>query len=154
MPIISVEIMKTIDEQQIQKTTKEKQTTTERSKGNRSFSERVRTEWFCWAFKLGFLQLICKASLIFKSSLKLAFSIILKQRDLYESKHVAVECRCLKIWDFLYFLICSSILVFIELFEFRSVWNYFFNNVIVKFSRYCKVFDLRWQPHFLYRVSL
>ena len=34
--------------------------------------------------------------LIFKSNLELALSIILKQRELYESKHVAVECRCLK----------------------------------------------------------
>ena len=49
------------------------------------------------AFKLGFLQLICKVSLIFKSNLELALSIILKQRELYESKHVAVGCRCLKI---------------------------------------------------------
>ena len=57
----------------------------ERSKGNRSYSERVRTKWFCWVFKLGFLQLICKASLIFKSNLELALSIILKQRELYES---------------------------------------------------------------------
>ena len=39
---------------------------------------------------------ICKASLIFKSNLELALSIILKQRELYESKHVVVECRCLK----------------------------------------------------------
>ena len=60
---------------------------------------------------LGFLQLICKASLIFKSNLELALSIILKQRELYESKHVVVECRCLKIWDLLSFLICFSILV-------------------------------------------
>ena len=52
-----------------------------------------------------------KASLIFKSNLELALSIIWKQRELYESKHVAVECRCLKIWDLLSFLICSSILV-------------------------------------------
>ena len=94
MPIISAEIMKTIDEREMQKTTK-KQTKTERSKGNRSYSEKVRAKWFCCAFKLGFLQLICKASLIFKSNLDL--SIILKQRELYESKHVAVECRCLKI---------------------------------------------------------
>ena len=63
------------------------------------------------AFKLGFLQLICKASLIFKSKLDLALSIILKERELYESKHAAVECRYLKIWDLLPFLICSSILV-------------------------------------------
>ena len=32
-------------------------------------------EWFCCAFKLGFLQLICKASLIFKSNLELAFQL-------------------------------------------------------------------------------
>ena len=111
MPIISVEIMKTIDEREMQKTTKEKQTKTERSKGNRSYSERVRAKWFYCAFKLGFLQLICKASLIFKSSLELTLSIILKQRQLYEPKHVPVECRCLTIWDLLFILICSSILV-------------------------------------------
>ena len=89
--------MKTIDEREMQKTTKEKQTKTERSKGNRSYSERVRAKWFCWAFKLGFLQLICKASLIFRSNLELVLSIILKQRELYESKLVAAECRFLKI---------------------------------------------------------
>ena len=85
------------------KTTKEKQLKTERSKENRSYSERVRAKWFCCAFKLGFLQLICKASLIFKSNLELAFSIInyqLKERELYDSKHIVVECRCLNIWDF------------------------------------------------------
>ena len=64
--------------------------------GNRSYSERVRAKLFCCAFKLGFLQLICKASLIFKSNLELALSTILKQSGLYESKHVAVERRCLK----------------------------------------------------------
>ena len=68
MPIIIVEIMKTRDETEMQKTAKEKQTKTERSKGNRSYSERVRAKWFCCGFKLGFLQLICKASLIFKSN--------------------------------------------------------------------------------------
>ena len=99
MPIISVEIMKTMDEREMGKTTKEKQAKTERSKGNRSYSERVRAKWFCCAFKLGFLQSICKASLIFKSNLELALSVILKQRQSYESKHVAVERRCLKIWD-------------------------------------------------------
>ena len=99
MPIIKVEIMKTIHEREMQKTTKEKekQTETERSKANRSYIERVRAKWFCCAFKLGFLLLICKASLIFKSNLELALSIILKQRELHESKHVAVERRCLKI---------------------------------------------------------
>ena len=47
MPIISVEIMKTIDEREKQRTKKEKQTKTEWSKGYRSYSERVRAKWFC-----------------------------------------------------------------------------------------------------------
>ena len=80
-----------------EKTTKEKQTKAERSKGNRSYNENVRAKWFCCAFKLGFLQSICKASLIFKLNLELALSVILKQRELYESNHFAVDCRCLKI---------------------------------------------------------
>ena len=79
--------MKTTHQREMQKATKEKQTKTERSKRNRSYSERVRAKWFCCAFKLGFLQLICKASLIFKLNLELALSITLKQRELYESKH-------------------------------------------------------------------
>ena len=58
---------------------------------------RANTEHNSCAFKLGFLQSICKASLTFKSNLELALSIILKQRKSYESKHVAMECRCLKI---------------------------------------------------------
>ena len=111
MLIISVEIMKTIDEREVQKATKEKQTKTKMSKGNRSYSERGIAKWFCCAFKLGFLQLISKASLIFKSNLELALSIILKQREFYGSKHLAVEYKYLKPWDFLSFLICSSILV-------------------------------------------
>ena len=77
--------MKTMDKKEMQKARKERQKKTERSKGNRSYNERVRAKWFCFAFKLGFLQLICKASLIFKSNLELALSIILKQRKLYES---------------------------------------------------------------------
>ena len=95
MPIISAEIMKTVDEREMQKTSKEKQTKRERSNGNRSYSQRLRPKWFCFAFKLNFLQLICKATLIFKSNLDLALSIILKQRELHESKHVAVKCRYL-----------------------------------------------------------
>ena len=63
--MISVEIMKTIDEKKMQKTTKEKQTRTERSNGNRNYSERVRAKWFFCAFKLCFLNFMCKASLIF-----------------------------------------------------------------------------------------
>ena len=95
MPVISAEIMKTVDKREMQKTSKEKQTKREKSKGNRSYSQRVRAKWFCFAFKLNFLQLICKATLIFKSNLDVALSIILKQRELHESKHVAVECRYL-----------------------------------------------------------
>ena len=95
MPVISAEIMKTVDKREMQKTSKEKQAKRERSKGNRSYSQRVRAKWFCFAFKLNFLQLICEATLIFKSNLDLALSIILKQRELHESKHVAVECRYL-----------------------------------------------------------
>ena len=44
MPIISVEIMKTINEREMQKTTKEKQIKTKRSKGNRSYNERMRAK--------------------------------------------------------------------------------------------------------------
>ena len=74
--MISVEIMKTKDERQMQKTTKEKQTKAESSKGNRSYNERLRAKSFCCAFKFGFLQSIYKASLTFKSNLELALSII------------------------------------------------------------------------------
>ena len=90
---------------------KRKRKKKKKNKEDGSYSECVRDKSICWAFKSGFLQLICKASLIFKSNLELALSIILKQRELYESKHVVVECRCFKIWDFLSFLKCSSILV-------------------------------------------
>ena len=86
--------MKTTDEGELQKATKEKQAKTERSKGKRSYSERVRAKWFCCAFKLNFLQLIYKASLTFKSNLEPALSIILEQIEFYESKHATVECRC------------------------------------------------------------
>ena len=57
-----------------------------KKKGDRSYSKKVRDKWLCWAFKS-------------------------EDRELYESKHVVVECRCLKIWDLLSFLIWSSILV-------------------------------------------
>ena len=68
-------------------TNKQRQT---RIRGDKSYSERVQIKWLCCTFKLGFLQLICKVSLIFKSNLESALSIILKQRELFESKHVAV----------------------------------------------------------------
>ena len=37
---------------------------------------------------------MCKASLIFKCNLELALAFILKENELYESKHAVVECRC------------------------------------------------------------
>ena len=60
------------------KTKKKKDRKKQRS--GASYSESLRAKWFCCASKLGFVQLICKASLIFKSSLELALSIILKER--------------------------------------------------------------------------
>ena len=82
-----------------------------KQKSGGSYSENLRAKWFCCVFKLGFAQLICKASKIFKSNLELALSIILKERKLYESKHVVVEWICLKICNLLSFFICFSILV-------------------------------------------
>ena len=107
------EIMKIIDKIETQKNdhNSKNKLRQKRTRGDRSYSERVRSKWFCCALKLGFLQLICKASLMFKSNLELGLSITLKERELYESEHVAVECRCLKIWYLLSFLICSSILL-------------------------------------------
>ena len=99
------DIMKIIDERETQRKK------TEKNNRGKSYSERVKAKWFCCAFKSGFLQLICKASLIFMSNLEIALSVILKGRELYESKHVAVESKCLKIWDLLSFFVCSSVLV-------------------------------------------
>ena len=77
--------MKTIDEREMQTTTKEKQTKTERRKGNRSYSERVIAKWFCCAFKLGFLQLMWKASLIFKSNLEL---VLFQNKENYMNQSI------------------------------------------------------------------
>ena len=52
----------------------------QKERGDASYSESVRAKWFYCAFKFGFFQLICKASLIFKWNLGLALSIILKER--------------------------------------------------------------------------
>ena len=79
------------------KTTTNKQTKAEKNKGNGCHSERVRGKLFYYTFKLGVLQLICKSSLILKLNLELALSITFKERELFESKLVVVECRCLKI---------------------------------------------------------
>ena len=82
--------MKTIDERELRK--KKQKKNKQRQKGARG-TEAIVKGWELSGFvvHLSFLQLICKASLIFKSNLELALSIILKQRELYESKHVGVE---------------------------------------------------------------
>ena len=36
----------------------------------------MRAKWFCCTFKVGFLQLICKDSLVFKSNLEVALSTL------------------------------------------------------------------------------
>ena len=59
--------MKIIDERETQK---KKQT--EKNKGDKSYNGRVRAKIIWCVFKLGFLQLICKASLIFMLNLELA----------------------------------------------------------------------------------
>ena len=46
----------------------------------------MRVKWFCCAFKVGFLQLIYKATLIFKSNLELALSTILKRKRIIRVK--------------------------------------------------------------------
>ena len=93
-------MMKIIDQRETQKKK------TEKNKG-----AKVTAKLFCCAFRLSFLQIICKAYWILKPNLGLALSIILKEKELYDSKHVAVESRCLKICDLLSFLKCFSILI-------------------------------------------
>ena len=63
-----------------------KRSTPDRKKqrGDASYSESVKANWFCSAFKLGFFQLIFKASLILKLNFELPLSIILKERESYE----------------------------------------------------------------------
>ena len=57
------DIMEIIDERERQKTTT-KNKDRKKQRNAASYSESVRAKWFCCAFKLGFFQLICKASLI------------------------------------------------------------------------------------------
>ena len=71
--------MKIIDERETQKRKK-------KNKVDKCYSERVRAKRFCFPFKLGFLQLICKASLIFNWNLELALSIILSKKENYTSQ--------------------------------------------------------------------
>ena len=73
--------MKLINERVRKKTTKNNK---EKSVDT-NYSESMRAKWFCCAFKLGFFQLMCKASLIFKSNLELDL-FILKERENYTSQ--------------------------------------------------------------------
>ena len=62
-------------QQQQQQQQQQRQQNKQRHEGAREngcYSEKVMAKRFCWALKLGLLQFICKASLIFKSSLELA----------------------------------------------------------------------------------
>ena len=77
------EIMKIMDQREMQQ--KKKNKDRKERMGDTSYSKSVRSKWFCCSFKLGFLQLICTASLIFQSNLELALSIILKVKELHES---------------------------------------------------------------------
>ena len=90
------EIMKIIHERKMKKT-KTKQNKKDRKE--QGVIEAIMKGWELNDFvvHLSFFQLICKASLTFKLNLELPLSIILKQRELYESDHVAVECKCSKI---------------------------------------------------------
>ena len=82
MPIISV---RDNENNRWKRNAGKKKTKTKKNKGGKSYSERVRANWFSSALKLGFLQFICKASLIFRSNLELTLSIYLKERESYES---------------------------------------------------------------------
>ena len=91
-----LEIMEIIDEWETH--THIKKTKAEKNKGDKSYSERVRANSFCCAFKLGFLRLISKASLFFKSNLELALSIILCQSILRLSADVWKYETCYPFW--------------------------------------------------------
>ena len=71
-----------------EKCKKQQKKNKQRQKGARG-TEAIAKGWELndfVAFKLGFLQLICKGSLIFKSNLELALSINLKQKELFDDK--------------------------------------------------------------------
>ena len=67
--------MKIIDERRTQKKNKDR-----KEEGDKSYSDRARAKWFFSVFKLGFLQLICKASLIFKSDFRVSFTNYFKRK--------------------------------------------------------------------------
>ena len=88
--------MNTINEKEMQKHNKRKANKDRNKQGK---TEAIVKGWELNEFfvHLSYFQLTCKASLIPKSNLEVALSIMLKQRELYESKHVGVDCRYLKL---------------------------------------------------------
>ena len=83
MPVISVRDNENNRWKRNAKKQQQQQHKDREKQGGRSYSERVRAKRFCCVFKLGFLQLIFKASLIFKSNLELALSVILRERIIW-----------------------------------------------------------------------
>ena len=63
-----------------QKKQKQRQKEEKKKRSGASYNENVRGKWFRCAFKLGFVESICKASLIFKSNLESALLIISRER--------------------------------------------------------------------------
>ena len=75
--------MKITDERETKRKNRNKQTNKQRQKttrGDRSYSESVIARSFCCAFKVGFLQLICKISNLEKSKVKVSFIIYFKTK--------------------------------------------------------------------------
>ena len=68
------QIMKIIDKWEKQKNK------TESKKGDKIYSGRLKAKYFWCAFKLEFLELIWKVSLLLQPNLELAWIIILKDR--------------------------------------------------------------------------
>ena len=64
----------------------EKNKDRKKQRGDASYSESVRAKCFCCEFNLGFIQLMCKASLIFESSLELALSNYFKRKRIIRVK--------------------------------------------------------------------
>ena len=61
---------------------KKKKQIEKKKRSGASCTESVRAKWFRCAFKLHFVQLICKVSSMFNSNLELALAIIIKDREL------------------------------------------------------------------------
>ena len=79
--------MKIVDEREMKENNIKKTNKDRKEQGvTEAIVKWVRAKWFCCAFKLGFFKLICNASLIFKSDLELAVSIIFKTKKIIWAK--------------------------------------------------------------------